>query len=204
VALSPKYSNKYRNFVSTQAFLSNAQGSRNLSPYLMQKKHQFSKDDVDLNSLPSIMKSQNNVNHILKRATTLPTVTISNVRNGNQEFASGISTLSGAVPMYFAGSVDRQQPSPSPCAENRQKMRRSSKVLSGGREATLKKRTILRGWKLQFIPSDHSYRRTIALCSVLLLACILVLGATGMVIYMTTGQQIFSFPFSFKLYSCSF
>jgi hypothetical protein len=204
VALSPKYKNKYRDFVSTQAFLSNAQGSRNPSPYMMKKKHQFSKDGADLNSLPSIMKSQNNVNHILNRATTLPTVTIRNVRNGNQEFASGISTLSGAVPTYFAGFVNRQQPSPSPCAENRQNMRRSSKVLSGGREATLKKRTILRGWKLQFIPSDHSYRRTIALCSVLLLACILVLVATGLFIYMTTGQQIFSFPFSFKLYSCSF
>jgi hypothetical protein len=170
----------------------------------MNEKHEFSKDDVDLNSLPSIIKSQNNVNHILNRATTLPTVTISNVRTGNQEFASGISTLSGAVPTYFAGFVNRQQPSPSPCAENRQNMRRSSKVLSGGREATLKKRTILRGWKLQFIPSDHSYRRTIALCSFLLLACILVLVATGLVIYMTTGQQIFPFPFSLKLYSCSF
>jgi cytochrome b561 len=83
-------------------------------------------------------------------------------------------------------------------------MRRSSSVLSGGWETTLKKRTILRGWKLQFIPSDYSYRRTIAVCSVLLLACILVLVTTGLVIYMTTGQQIFSFPFSFKLYSCSF
>lgn len=204
VALSPKYTNKYRNLVSTQAFLNNAQGSRSPAPYLMKKKHQFSKDDVDLNSLPSIMKSQNNVNHILNRATTLPTVTISNVRNGKQEFASGISTLSGAVPTYFAGFVNRQQPSPSPCAENRQNMRRSSKVLSGGREATLKKRTILRGWKLQFIPSDHSYRRTIVLCSVLLLASILVLVSTGLVIYMTTGQQIFPFTFSFKLHSCSF
>jgi hypothetical protein len=134
------------------------------------------------------MKSQNNVTHILNRATTLPTVTIRNFRNGSQEFASGISTLSGAVPTYFTGLVNRQQPSPSPCAENRENMRRSSKVLSGGREATLKKRTILRGWKLQFIPSDHSYRRTIALCSVLLLACILVLVAAGLVIYMTTGE----------------
>lgn len=204
VVLSPKCTNKYRNLISTQAFLNNAQGSRNPSPYLMKKKHQFSKDDADLNSLPSIMKSQNNVNHILNRATTLPTVTIRNVRNGNQEFASGISTLSGAVPTYFAGFMNRQQPSPNPCAENRRNMRRSSKVLSGGREATLKKKSILGGWKLQFIPSDHSYRKTIALCSVLFLACILVLVATGLVIYMTKGQQIFSFPFSFKLYSCSF
>lgn len=204
VALSPKYTNKYRNLVSTQAFLNNAQGSRNPSPYMMKKKHKFSIDDADLNSLPSIMKSQNNVSHILNRATTLPTVTIRNVRNGNQEYAHGISTLSGAVPTYFAGFVNRQQPSPNPCAENRQNMRRSSKVFSGGREATLKKRSILRGWKLQFIPSDHSYRRTIALCSVVLLACVLVLVATGLVIYMTTGQQLSSLPFSFKLYSCSF
>lgn len=202
-ALSPKYTNKYINLVSTQASLKNAQGSRNPSPCLM-KKHQFSKDDADFNSLPSILKSQNNVNHILNHATTLPTVTIRNVRNGNQEFASGISTASGAVPSYFAGFVNWQQPSPSPCGENRQNMRRSSSVLSGGWETTLKKRTILRGWKLQFIPSDYSYRRTIAVCSVLLLACILVLVTTGLVIYMTTGQQIFSFPFSFKLYSCSF
>ena len=206
VALSPKYTNKYRNFVSTQAFLNNAQGSRNPSPYLMKKKRQFSKDDADLNSLPSIMKSQNNVNHILNHATTLPTVTVRKVRNGNQEFACGISTLtlSGAMPSFFAGFVNRQQPSPSPCAENRQNMRRSFKVPSGGREATLKKRTILRGWKLQFIPSDCSYGKTIALCSVLLLACFLVLVTTGMAIYMTTGQKMFLFPFSFKLYSCSF
>lgn len=191
VAQPPKYTNKYRNLVSTQAFLNNAQGSRHPSPYLMKKKHQISKDDADLNSLRCIMKSQKNVNHILNRATTLPAVTIRNVRNGNQEFASGISTVSGAVPMCFSGFVNRQQPTPSPCAENRQNMRRSSKALSGGREATLKKRTILRGWKLQFIPSYHSNRRTIALCSVLLLACILVLVATGLVIYMTTGQQIY-------------
>ena len=187
VALSPDCTNKYRNLVSTQSFLNNAQGSRTPSPYLMKMKHQFSKDDADLNSLPSVMASQNNVSHVLNRATTLPSVTITNVKNGNQEFASGISTLSGAVPMYFAGFVSRQQPSPSPCSENRQNMRRSSKVLSGGREATLKKRSILRGWKLQFIPSDHSYRRTVVLCSVLLLACILVLVATGLFIYMTTG-----------------
>lgn len=206
VVLSPKYTNKYRNLVSTQAFLNNAQGSRNTSPFLMKKKRQFSKHDADLNSLPSVTKSQNNVNHILNHATTLPTITIRNVRNGNQEFACGISTLtlSGAVPSFFAGFVNRQQPSPSPCAENRQNMRRSSKVPSGGREATLKKRTILRGWKLQFIPNDYSYVRTIALCSVLLLACFLVLVTTGLVIYKTTGQQIFSFPFSFKLYSFSF
>jgi hypothetical protein len=67
-------------------------------------------------------------------------------------------------------------------------MRQSSKVLAtGGREATLKKRTILRRWKLQFIPSDHSKRRTVALCCVLLLASILALVATGLVLYMTTG-----------------
>ena len=206
VTMSPKYTNKYRNLVSTQTFLNNAQGSRNPSPYLMKKKRQFSKDDADLNSLPSVMKSQNNVNHILNHATTLPTVTIRKVRNGKQEFACGISslTLSRAVPSFFVGFGNRQQPSPSPCAENRQNMRRSSKVPSGGREATLKKRAILRGWKLQFIPSDYSYGRAIALCSVLLLACFLVLVTTGLVIYMTTGQKIFSFPFSFKLYSCSF
>jgi len=152
------------------------------------------------------MKSQNNVNHVLNHVTTLPTVTIRNVRNWHQKFACGTSTLtvSGAVPSFFAGFVNRQQPSPSPCAENRQNVRRSSKVPSGGREATLKKRTILRWWKLQFIPSDYSYGRTIALCSVLLVACFLVLVTTGLVIYMTTSQKIFSFPFSFKLYSCSF
>jgi hypothetical protein len=66
-------------------------------------------------------------------------------------------------------------------------MRRSSKVLSSGRGATLKKRAILRRWKLQFIPSDHSKRRTLALCCVLLLACVLVLVAAGLVMYMTTG-----------------
>jgi hypothetical protein len=88
--------------------------------------------------------------------------------------------------MYYSRFLDRQQSSPNPCAENRQNLRQSSKVLpEGGREATLKRRPILRGWKLQFIPSDHSKRRAVALCCVLLLACILVLVATGLVVYMT-------------------
>jgi hypothetical protein len=44
---------------------------------------------------------------------------------------------------------------------------------------------------LQFIPSDHSRRRSLALCCALLLVCLLVLLATGLVIYMTTGQQAY-------------
>jgi hypothetical protein len=189
VAQPPKYTNKYSNLVSTQTFLNNAQSFRNDAPFLIKKKkHQISKDDTDLNSLPCVMKSQKNVNHVLNRATTLPAVTIRNVRNENLEFASSIPTVSGAVPTYFSGLVNGQQSSPSPCAENRQNTRRLSKAHSGGREATLKKSTFLRGWKLQFIPSDHSYRRSVALCFVLFLACIFVLVATGLVMYMTKGQ----------------
>jgi hypothetical protein len=152
------------------------------------KNREYSKDDAEVNSLPRIMKSQKNVNRVLNRSTTLPAVTIKNMRNQNQEFTSGIPTVSGTLPMYYSRFLDRQQSSPNPCAENTRNMRQSSKVLAeGGREATLKKRAILRSWKLQFIPTDHSKRRTVALCCVLLLACILALIATGLVIYMTTG-----------------
>lgn len=188
VVQPPKATNKCSNLGPSRTFLNNAECSGNTSPCLMKKKHEFLKDDAELNSLPRIMKSQKNVNRVLNRSTTLPAVTIKNIRNQNREFTSGIPTVSGTLPMYYSRFLDRQQSSPNPCAENRQNMRQSSKVLAGGgREATLKKRTILRRWKLQFIPSDHSKRRTAALCCVLLLACILALVATGLIIYMTTG-----------------
>lgn len=187
IAQSLKSTNKYSNLGPTQAFLNNAQSSESPSPSLVKKQHQISKDDSDLNSSPCVTRSQNNVNHILNRATTLPAATIKNVRNQNMEFTSGIPTVSGTVPMHYSGFLNQQQASPSPCTENRMNMRRSSKVLSSGRGATLKKRAILRRWKLQFIPSDHSKRRTLALCCVLLLACVLVLVAAGLVMYMTTG-----------------
>ncbi|XP_069704158.1 uncharacterized protein [Periplaneta americana] len=192
-----KSTNKYSNLSPAQSFLNNAQRSESPFPSLKKKHQQFSEEDADMNSSPCLTKSQNNVNSVLSRAT-LPTVTIKNVRNQSQEYLttsqSGIPTVSGSVPMYYSGFLNQQQASPRPCAENRQNMRRSSKIIGDlgshvSRGATLKKRTILRGWKLQFIPSDHSRRRAVALCCILLLACALVLVATGLVIYMTTAMK---------------
>lgn len=187
VTQSLKSTSKYSNLGPVQTF-NNAQSSESSSPSLMKKQHQLSKEDADLHSLPCIIKSQKNVNHILNRATTLPAAAIKNVRNQNTDFTSCIPTVSGAVPMYYSGFLNQQQASPNPCAENRLNMRRSSKVLSSGRGAKLKKRAVLRRWKLQFIPSDHSKRRTLALCCVLFLAGVLVMVATGLIIYITTGQ----------------
>ncbi|PNF25015.1 hypothetical protein B7P43_G07967 [Cryptotermes secundus] len=196
VTQPPKSTNKCSNIGPSRPFLNNAQCSGNPSPYLMKKKQEFSKDDAELNSMPRIMKSQKNVNRVLNRSTTLPAVSIKNMRNQNREFTSGIPTVSGTLPMYYSRFLDRQQSSPNPCAENRQNMMQSSKVLpAGGREATLKKRAILRGWKLQFIPSDHSKRRTVVLCCILLLACILALVVTGLVFYMTTAMKSVTMKF---------
>jgi hypothetical protein len=91
--------------------------------------------------------------------------------------------------MCYSRFLDHQQSSANPCPEYRQNMRESPKdPTAGGRNATLKKRPILRRWKLQFIPSDHSKRRAVALCLVLLLASVLVLAATGLIVYITTGE----------------
>ncbi|KAJ9590695.1 hypothetical protein L9F63_016211, partial [Diploptera punctata] len=150
--------------------------------------HKYMNDDSVLNSLSKMINSQNNVNKVLNRSTTLPAVSTK-----NHDFflnqTSAIQTVSGTVPMFHPGYP---QASPRPCAENRQNMRRSSKILrdscqmSGDKAATLKRRSILRGWKLQFIPSDHSKRRAVALCCILLLACALVLAASGLIVYITT------------------
>ncbi|PSN40826.1 hypothetical protein C0J52_15303 [Blattella germanica] len=119
----------------------------------------------------------NNAHRVLNRSSTLPAVTLKNARN------QGLQTISGTIPMFVQGS-------PRPCQENRENMRRSSKILRDScRGATLKKRAIVRGWKLQFIPSDHTKRRTIALCCVLVLASVLVMVAAGLIIYMTTAMK---------------
>jgi hypothetical protein len=192
VVQPPKTTNKYSNLGPSQSFLNNAQCSGTSSPYLIKNKdHKCSKKGAQLNLLPCTVKSQKDVNQVLNSSTTLPAITIKNMRNQNQEFTTGIPTVSGTLPMYYSRFLDRQQSSPNPCAENRQNTRQSPKVLTTGcRDATLKKRAMLRRWKLEFIPSDHAKRRAVALCFFLLLACILALVAIGLIIYMTTGEYI--------------
>jgi hypothetical protein len=190
VAQPLKSTNKYSNLSPGRTSLNNAQYSENSLRSLTMKQRQFSEGGGDLNTLPCIMKKQKNVNHVLNRATTLPPVTIKNERNQIREFTSVIPTVSGAVPMYYSAF-----PNPQPSSANRENLKRPSKVLSAVRGATLKKRKILRGWKLHFIPSDHSKRRAVALCCALLLACVLALVTTGLVIYMTTGQCTHFFKF---------
>jgi hypothetical protein len=188
VVQPPKTTNKYSNLGPSQTFLNNAQCSGTSTYSMKHKDHKFSKEDAQLNLLPCRMKSQKEVNQVLNRSTTLPAVAIKNIRNQNQEFTTGIPTVSGTLPMYYSRFLDRQQSSPNPCAENRRNMKQTPKVLATGcKDATLKKTAFLRRWKLEFIPSDHAKRRAVALCFVLLLACVLALIATGLIIYMTTG-----------------
>ncbi|XP_068085529.1 uncharacterized protein [Anabrus simplex] len=144
------------------------------SPSLIKKINHFA---VEENSLAYLSKCSNNC---------VDTVAAKNTRNLQQEFLrppEAIPTVSGGVPMFLYP----QQSSPRPSADNKRNLRRSSKMESdGGRGARLKKRGMLRGWKLQFIPSDHSQRKNLLLCCMLGLACALILLATGLVVYVTT------------------
>ena len=181
--------NKYINLTPTHSYLNNCS---EYSTQSLVSHHKVLDDSSVLKSFSQMIKSQNDVNKIMNRSTTLPAVGTKNYDYFLNQ-TSGIQTVSGTVAMFFPGY---QPSSPKPFAENRQNMRRTSKMLrdscqmTGERTATLKRRSILRGWKLQFIPSDHTRRRTALLCCVLLLGCALVIAASGLIVYMTTGNCI--------------